>query len=66
MAQNRPRVLTASERAVRVRILQAQIRLMRRCAKRTGDEQHARWLLKEVGLDPETFLVPCRARPELA
>jgi hypothetical protein len=48
MAQNPPRVLTASERAVRVQILQAQIRLMRRYAKRTGDEQHARWLLKEV------------------
>jgi hypothetical protein len=29
-----------------------------------GDDPWVRY--REAGLDPETFLVPCRARPELA
>jgi hypothetical protein len=40
--------LTDAERQVRAGILRDQIALMRRYAEKTGDRQHARWLLKEV------------------
>jgi hypothetical protein len=41
-------LLTDAERGVRLEIVRAQIALMRRYAHGTGDDQHSRWLLKEV------------------
>jgi hypothetical protein len=40
--------MSDAQRRVRVGIVRAQIELMRRYARETGDDQHARWLLKEV------------------